>query len=61
MELTAFIAKFFSVSLFAIGLSHLLQPRRWADFFIKMKEDGSLRNHHLYVHAAAGSIDYTGP
>ena len=40
MELTAFIAKFFSVSLLAVGLSHLIQPRRWADFFIKMKETG---------------------
>ena len=40
MWLTAFIAKFFSVTLLAVGLSHLLQPRRWADFFIKMKRTG---------------------
>src|SRR5688500_10377344 len=35
------IARFFSVSLFLIGLSHLIQPRFWRDYFIKIKETGA--------------------
>lgn len=40
MTLTLLIARFFSVALFVVGLSHLLQPRLWADFFIKIKRTG---------------------
>ena len=35
------IARFVSVSLFLIGLSHLIQPRFWRDCFIKIKETGA--------------------
>lgn len=40
MSLTVFIAKYFSLSLLAVGLSHLVQPRLWANYFIKIKETG---------------------
>jgi hypothetical protein len=39
-EISTLIARFFSVSLFLVGLSHLIQPRLWRDFFIKIKETG---------------------
>jgi hypothetical protein len=38
--LETFIARFFSVSLFLIGLSHLIQPRFWRDYFLRIKETG---------------------
>ena len=38
--LETFIARFFSVSLFLIGLSHLIQPRLWRDYFLRIKETG---------------------
>ena len=34
------IARFFSVSLFLVGLSHVVQPRLWRDFFLKLKDTG---------------------
>lgn len=34
------IARFFSVSLFLIGLSHVVQPRLWRDYFLKLKDTG---------------------
>lgn len=32
-----FIARFYAVLLLVTGVSHLVQPRRWADFFIELK------------------------
>jgi hypothetical protein len=40
MSISTLIARFFSVSLFLVGLSHVVQPRLWRDFFIKIKETG---------------------
>ena len=40
MSIPILIARFFSVSLFLVGVSHLAQPRLWRDFFIKIKETG---------------------
>ena len=40
MSIPTLIARFFSVSLFLIGVSHLVQPRLWRDYFIKIKETG---------------------
>jgi len=40
MSIPTLIARFFSVSLFLVGVSHLAQPRLWRDFFIKIKETG---------------------
>ena len=34
----ALIAKVYAVLLLVTGLSHLAQPRRWADFFIELKK-----------------------
>ena len=40
MSLTVFAARFFSVTLLVVGLSHLIQPRLWRDFFIILKKTG---------------------
>ena len=40
ISIPTLIARFFSVSLFLVGLSHLIQPRLWRDFFIKIKGTG---------------------
>jgi hypothetical protein len=40
MSLAVFVARFFSVSLLAVGVSHLIQPRLWRDFFILIKRTG---------------------
>src|SRR5262245_20628543 len=40
MTITSFIARFFSLSLLAIGLSHAIQPKPWRDFFILIKGSG---------------------
>jgi hypothetical protein len=40
MSLTVFVARFFSVTLLVVGLSHLVQPRLWRDFFIILKKTG---------------------
>jgi len=40
MTVTAFIARFFSMSLLVIGLSHAIQPKLWRDFFILIKKSG---------------------
>ena len=40
MSLTVFVARFFSVSILVVGVSHLLQPRLWRDFFILLKGTG---------------------
>lgn len=40
MSIPILIAKFFSVSLLFVGISHIAQPRLWRDFFIKLKETG---------------------
>ena len=40
MSIPTLIAKFFSVSLFVVGISHVAQPKLWRDFFIKLKETG---------------------
>ena len=40
ISIPTLIARFFSISLFLVGLSHLIQPRLWRDFFIKIKETG---------------------
>jgi hypothetical protein len=39
-EISTLIARFFSVSLFLVGLSHLIQPYLWRDFFINIKGTG---------------------
>ena len=40
MSIPTLIARFFSVSLFLVGVSHVVQPRLWRDFFIRIKETG---------------------
>jgi hypothetical protein len=40
MSIPTLIARFFSVSLFLVGVSHLAQPRLWRDFFIRIKGTG---------------------
>ena len=40
MSISTLIARFFSVSLFLVGISHLAQPVLWRDFFMKIKETG---------------------
>lgn len=40
MAIPILIAKFFSVSLLLVGLSHLFQPGCWRDFFLRIKESG---------------------
>jgi hypothetical protein len=40
MTLTVFAARFFAVSLLVVGVSHLIQPRLWRDFFILIKRTG---------------------
>ena len=40
MTIATLIARFFAISLLVVGISHLAQPARWRDFFIKIKETG---------------------
>jgi hypothetical protein len=40
MTITTFVARFFSVSLFVVGLSHAMQPKQWRDFFLLLKQTG---------------------
>ena len=40
MSIPNLIAKFFSVSLLVVGVSHLCQPILWRDFFLRIKESG---------------------
>jgi len=40
MTIASFIARFFSLSLLAIGLSHAIQPKPWRDFFTLIKKSG---------------------
>lgn len=40
MTIATLVARFFSISLLFVGVSHLAQPRLWRDFFIKLKGTG---------------------
>ncbi len=40
MTITTFVARFFSVSLLVVGLSHAAQPKLWRDFFLVLKRTG---------------------
>jgi hypothetical protein len=40
MTLSTLIARFFSVSLLIVGVSHLVQSRLWRDFFLTIKNTG---------------------
>ena len=40
MSIPTLIARFFSVSLLLVGISHLAQPRLWRDFFLTIKGTG---------------------
>jgi hypothetical protein len=40
MPLQLLIERFFSITLLATGVSHLLQPRLWHDFFLLLKRSG---------------------
>jgi len=40
MTITTFVARFFAVSLFVVGLSHAMQPKLWRDFFLLLKRTG---------------------
>ena len=40
MSIPTLIARFFSVSLCLVAVSHLVQPRLWRDFFTKIKGTG---------------------
>jgi hypothetical protein len=40
MTITTFVARFFSVSLLVVGLSHAVQPKPWRDFFLLLKRTG---------------------
>ncbi len=35
-----FVARYFAITLLAVGLSHTAQPRWWRDFFIRLKATG---------------------
>ena len=40
MSLSVFIARFFSVSILVVGLSHALQANYWRDYFLFLKKTG---------------------
>lgn len=40
MTISTLIARFFSVSLLIVGVSHLVQSRLWRDFFLRIKDTG---------------------
>ena len=40
MSISTLIARFFSVSLLVVGVSHLVQPSLWRDFFLRIKDTG---------------------
>jgi hypothetical protein len=40
MTIATLIERFFSVSFLVVGISHLIQPRLWRDFFLRIKGTG---------------------
>jgi hypothetical protein len=40
VSISTLIARFFSVSLLIVGVSHLVQSRLWRDFFLRIKDTG---------------------
>jgi hypothetical protein len=40
MTIATLIARFFSIGLLVIGVSHLAQPKLWRDFFVTIKRSG---------------------
>lgn len=46
-----------AVNFIVIGLSHMLQPRVWVDFFIKYREKGEVAAFHTaFLHLPIGSV-----
>ncbi len=40
-SVATFIERFYGLSLVVVGLSHICQPRLWADFFLLLKRTGT--------------------
>ena len=51
------IEKLAIVSFFVIGLSHILQPRAWAQFFIEIREKGPSGSFiNAFIHFPLGAL-----
>lgn len=53
----AAIERLAAVSFFIIGLSHILQPRAWAQFFIDIREKGDTGSFiNAFIHFPLGAL-----
>ena len=51
------IQKLAAVSFFVIGLSHIMQPRAWAQFFIEIREKGDTGSFiNAFIHFPLGAL-----
>jgi len=51
------IQKLAIISLFVIGLSHIFQPRVWAEFFIYLREKGKISSFiNAFIHLPLGAL-----
>src|SRR5262249_30375995 len=51
------IQKFAIVSFFVIGLSHIVQPRIWAQFFIDIRNKGETGSFiNAFIHFPTGAL-----
>jgi uncharacterized protein YjeT (DUF2065 family) len=51
------VEKFAVICFFLIGVSHIVQPRAWAEFFIRLREKGTAgRFINAWIHFPLGAL-----
>ena len=46
-----------AINFFVVGVSHILQPRAWVEFFVMLREKGAAGNFaNAFLHLAPGSL-----
>ena len=51
------VEKFAVICFFLIGVSHIVQPRAWAEFFIRLREKGTTGSFiNAWIHIPLGAL-----
>jgi uncharacterized protein YjeT (DUF2065 family) len=51
------VEKFAIICFFLIGISHIVQPRAWAEFFIRLREKGTTGSFiNAWIHFPLGAL-----
>jgi hypothetical protein len=51
------VEKFAVICFFLIGVSHIVQPREWAEFFIRLREKGTTGSFiNAWIHFPLGAL-----